>query len=127
MDISIFLAKVLGLYLLIMGVALILNQSSYKAIFVDLTKNAAFILLTGIIALILGIMMVTVHNVWTTDWRVVVTLLAWLTLVKGCVRVMFPAMAQVSIAKWMSSEAGYKASIILLLILGMFLAYHGYF
>ena len=34
--------------------------------------------------------MVLVHNVWVADWRIVITLLAWLTLIKGIVRLNLP-------------------------------------
>jgi hypothetical protein len=34
--------------------------------------------------------MVLFHNIWTSDWRFFVTLIAWITLLKGITILLFP-------------------------------------
>ena len=39
------------------------------------------IFITGVLALIAGLAIVNAHNLWVPDWRVVVTVLGWLSVV----------------------------------------------
>ncbi len=44
----------------------------------------------GIIWFMGGISVVWFHNVWARDWRVIVTLLGWMSLFAGLFRMAFP-------------------------------------
>ena len=33
------------------------------------------------------------HNVWTADWRVVITILGWLAVITGAIRIVCPQQA----------------------------------
>ncbi len=44
----------------------------------------------GVVTLVIGLAMVLVHNVWVLDWRVAITILGWLTLLKGFDLLFFP-------------------------------------
>jgi hypothetical protein len=37
----------------------------------------------------MGMLIVALHNVWSADWRLLVTLLGWLTVIKGAVITLF--------------------------------------
>jgi hypothetical protein len=43
------------------------------------------------ITFVMGMVIVALCNVWNADWRVLVTLLGWLTVVKGAVITLFPS------------------------------------
>lgn len=90
MEVSIFLGRALGIYLLIISLSMIFNHRVFFATFQQWIESPGVITLTAFISIILGILMILVHNVWVADWRVVITLLAWLTLIKGIVRLNFP-------------------------------------
>jgi len=88
MDISIFFARFYGSLFIILG-----SQS----VFVDLlgrtikmTKEHAITVATGYITFLLGLVTVILHNVWVADWRVVITILGWSTLIKGGMKIGFP-------------------------------------
>ncbi len=44
----------------------------------------------GIVWLMGGLAVVWFHNLWTKDWRVLVTLLGWMSLLAGLARMAFP-------------------------------------
>src|SRR5688572_14744603 len=88
---SIFLAKLLGPYCLIVATGVLLNQQSYRKVMEDIIHNGALMYLGGVIALIFGIWIVLVHNVWVMDWPVIITLLGWIGLLKGVWIIVFPA------------------------------------
>ena len=126
MELSIFLAKVLGLYFLIVSLGMIFNAGRFKPLIIDLIKSPALMFLTGFLALIIGILLVVSHNIWTADWRVVITILAWLSLIKGTIRIMVPQFAVKTIKKCTENNISYYISGLITLGIGLFLIYHGY-
>lgn len=90
MNTSIFLAQVLGLYLLIVGIAMLVNAKKMKAVVTEFLNSPALMFFGGVITLILGIILILIHNIWALDWRLIITLLAWLTFIKGFVNLVFP-------------------------------------
>ena len=73
MELSIFLAKVLGLYLIIVPAAVLLNRRHLARIIEEFCQSLALIVLSGFMALVLGLLVVVSHNIWSADWRVITT------------------------------------------------------
>ena len=44
----------------------------------------------GLLALTAGLAMLNVHRTWTSDWRVMITVLGWLFVVTGVIRIVLP-------------------------------------
>ncbi|MCW5518896.1 hypothetical protein J1N09_03535 [Aureitalea sp. L0-47] len=82
MDVSNYLAAFWGWYLIIFFVILSFNPKRVKQIFEDL-KDQKFTILAAFLAIILGLLTILAHNVWESDYRVVVTLLGWMALFLG--------------------------------------------
>ena len=55
-----------------------------------MTDNKAFVISTGYITLIMGLVTVILHNVWVIDWRIAITILGWSTVIKGIQKIGFP-------------------------------------
>jgi hypothetical protein len=126
-EVSIFLARALGWYLLIISLSMLINYKVFFNTFQQwVEQQPGIITLTAFISIILGILMVLVHNIWTLDWRIVVTILAWLTLIKGIVRLNFPFAVPQTMEFFHQRRPAYFALGILCLILALFLLLHGY-
>lgn len=54
------------------------------------TEDKTITVSTGYITFLLGLVTVTLHNIWVTDWKVAVTILGWVTLLKGIEKITFP-------------------------------------
>ena len=80
------LAVSLGLYMVAAGIGLLTERNSYATMIDELRENTALGFLTGAFVLALGAAMVAVHNLWTGPLAIVVSILAWWTLVKGVLR-----------------------------------------
>lgn len=126
MDVSIFLAKVIGLYLLIMAIALFVNGQKIKPIMSDLVRNPALMFMIGFICLILGLLLVIGHNLWVADWRVLITIIGWLTLIKGVSRVIYPQMDSKMVNFFLESHSAIYIAALIDLVLGVFLIYFGF-
>ncbi len=89
-NISIFLAKFWGWYLIIFFLILSLHPERIKQIFEDL-KDHKFVILASFMAIIIGLLNILVHNIWVTDWRLIITLFGWIALSKGLFLFIFPS------------------------------------
>ena len=124
MEQSIFLAKVIGLYLLIVSAAVLLRRKQFAELINEFTANRALVFLSGLVALVLGLLIVVSHNVWTADWREVITVMGWLMLAKGVIRILFPEkLGAVAINP---SSIKWTVASIVLLALGIYLTYIGF-
>ena len=125
---SIFLAKLIGPFLAVCGVALIFNAEAFRTIGDEIVRSPALIYLAGVLALVAGLAIVNTHNEWVEDWRVSITLIGWLCLFAGFVRLVFPrnvaalgssVVASVS-NNWIIGEG------VVILALGAWLSFKGY-
>lgn len=125
MDSSLFLGKILGLYLVIVGLAYILNRNFFQEMIRDFDKNTAVYLLGSIIALLFGLFIVVSHNVWEWSWRVVITVIGYLGLIKGVLLLNFPngwkKVSKLFVHKEMNLYFGGIS-----IVLGIFLLYHSF-
>lgn len=126
MDISIFLAKVLGIYLLVASIAFFVHTKKYKTIITDIKNSPALLCMSGALALITGLLIVVSHNIWTMDWRVVITILGWLSLIKGFLRLVFPQVSHQVLTRYLKNSSAYYFSASIMLILGVYLSYFGF-
>lgn len=125
MDISFFLAQLFGLYFVLAGAALLARPKGVTML-IETLGTPRSIYLTGFFVLLIGIPLVLVHNVWDGSWRVIITIIAWLALLKGIARVFFPEMV-VAWARGLANNEGIvKALIWAMIILGFYLLYIGF-
>lgn len=121
-----YLAAVLGWYLVIVSLFLLFRQDYVRSIMSDILMQRAFIFILGIITLILGLLMVVGHNIWVMGWPVIITLIAWVTVVSGILRLVFPEMA-IKMGQGMMSKPAYlNIASVIFLVLGLFLLYKVY-
>lgn len=90
MDTSHMLARIFGIILIVLYSGVLLNQQLYKDIWEDVLKRPIILIFSGFINLLLGLLVVQSHSIWTFDWRGLVTLLGWLLIVSGVLRLLFP-------------------------------------
>lgn len=91
MELSLFLAKAWGLLLPILCLAILRNQDRYLQM-VKAVMTEPVLFFSGMVALLIGIPHVLAHNIWIADWRGLVTLMGWLMVAKGVIRIFFPQM-----------------------------------
>ena len=70
--------------------------SSTESMNLEIFSNtsAHLVYLNGLLLFVAGLSIVRVHNVWTTDWPVLVTLMGWLFLLGGLIRMIAPVSTQ---------------------------------
>ena len=126
METSIFLAKVIGLVSVIGTTAILIHYKEFHALEKELIKNQISIYLSGFVFLMLGVLLVVSHSVWTRDWRLVITFVGWLVLLKGAGRIFFPNAVRDLIEKKLTNRWFFLGEIVFLLV-GLYLLYYGFF
>ena len=87
MEISLFLAKILGLTGAISTLLIILNYKKHIAMETETVKNSSSVYTSGFVFIIMGVLITVSHQVWTNDWRLIITILGWMLLLKGVMRI----------------------------------------
>ena len=124
---SVFLAKLIGPFCLIVGAGLVLNQAQFRALADEFMRSPALAFLTGLIALPAGLAIVLSHNVWTADWRVLITILGWLTVFKGAIRFLAPQQTLNVGRTFLAKRNVITISAAIWLVIGAVLCFFGYF
>jgi len=123
---SIFLARLLGPLLLLPGISLLLTPRTFRTMATELLGSLTLIYLFGLIDFAAGLAIVLTHNVWVANWRVIVTLIGWLMLVRGVVRILAADKIRPYARKLMGNKRLLPVSGGALVILGLVLCYFGY-
>jgi hypothetical protein len=87
-----FLAKLIGLYFILAALSMSIRGQGTVQMVTEILHDSSLMFLLGVITLIAGLAMVLAHNVWSGGaLRVTVTLIGWITLIKGLLFLFLPA------------------------------------
>lgn|SRR5690606_9004427 len=89
METSLFLAKFWGWYLIVFFVILTFNPIRIKQIFEDL-RDEKFLILSSLLATIVGLLNILFHNIWMPSWPLIITLIGWTSLFIGLALFIIP-------------------------------------
>jgi uncharacterized membrane protein len=126
MDASTLIARFLGPMMLVAGIALLANRRKMLEVFRDMVESPGLIFIAGVMALMVGVALVTFHNVWVADWRVFITVYGWLALLAGVVRMAFPDVAIGMGKRMMENRIVLIVAAVLNVLIGGFLSYMGF-
>jgi hypothetical protein len=90
MSTSLFLARLIGPVMLVIGLAVFANQRGFRDMAEEFMASRAMMFLAGIVLMPAGLAIVLTHNLWTADWRVLITIFGWLNVVGGAIRLAGP-------------------------------------
>lgn len=125
LDATQIIAQVFGLIVTIFGLSIIVNHKSVIASLEKTVQSKGSLWVLGFIILIMGAVMVVFHNFWTSGLELFITILSWLTLIKGIVIVALPNIA----AQWYRNIMSPNVILIqgfVATILGSLLLYFGF-
>ena len=109
------------------GGGMLYDRAGFRTLADEFLRSRALIYLAGLLALVPGLAVVLAHNVWVADWRILITLLGWLSVIGGTLRIVFPQqMTAIG-----SAVTAYKSSMLIaglvMIALGAILCFAGYF
>lgn len=123
-QLTVFLARLLGLFTVLIIAAMLLRGS----VMVDAAlANQPVMLTYGMISLALGLAMVLGHNIWSGGaLPVVVTLVGWLILAKGLALLLVPPEAMTRFYSHMQYRENFNFYLLPSLVIGLYLTWAGF-
>ena len=119
---TLFLAKLWGLYCIVVALALAARKQDTLRIVDAFLRNPSLKLLGGLIALVIGLAMVIGHNLWSGGpLPVVVTLLGWASLLKGAVFLFASPERSKNVYSLLGYEKYFRLYMAATLMLGLYL------
>ncbi len=126
METSIILAKIIGPLFAVIGVGIFINLEHYRRLIADFAASPLSIYMAGTIAMLVGLLIVTFHNDWEWRWPVIITIMGWLALLKGVVRIVAPKLVASRSEMYARNTNAAMATAIVVFVLGIVLTYFGY-
>ena len=125
MERSRYIAGLAGPLLGLLGLSLLLNRELAPALAEQLSRDLGLIVVSGGLLLVAGLAIVGSHNVWA-GWPVLVTLLGWLAVIGGVLRILIPARLA-ALAPSLVQNGGIVTGVsVLVLVLGIYLTAMSY-
>ncbi|MDN5898274.1 MAG: hypothetical protein L0H35_06405 [Psychrobacter sp.] len=121
---SFIIAKVLGLWFIIIAITAASKRSFIQAMVVELDNQKFAFYGFAIILLFLGLMLVTLHNFWYMNVITLVTIACWIILLKGVLMLAFPDCV-IKLAHKMVISNWYWVGIVVSFIIGVILLSYG--
>lgn len=124
MGLSILVARIAATIYLAVGIGGLFDKNYYKNVMKDVFSNRGVSLLIGFMTIVLCLPLTVYHNLWVQDWRVLITLIGWIGLIKGILYLAFPK----SLENFAKNLVGNNSVLFswIVLILGVIFAYFGF-
>jgi hypothetical protein len=123
---AVLIAKLVGPLFVAIGIGILLNAPFYAGMIVEAVHSPTLVYLSGVASLLAGLAILNAYRVWTANWRVIVTILGWLCVIGGIIRIVLP-----QVTAWLAT-ATYSGPTVLavvgaiVLVLGGYLSFEGY-
>ena len=127
MGVSLLIARIFGPCFMIVGLGMFLNPAFFQNVMDDFVKSAALVFFGGMASLVLGFLVVLVHNVWS-GWPVLITLFfGWAAIIKGIWIIVFPDSVVKLLQAYKKNKVLYMLHSVLAFVFGAVLLIVGYF
>ncbi|WP_242215727.1 hypothetical protein [Bacillus cereus group sp. BfR-BA-01383] len=90
METSIFLGLFWGWTTIIISGILFVRPSVLRELKKLVVEDRGFGIMYGFLSIFLGLGTVILHNIWAFNWQGLITLIAWLALLKGIYIIIYP-------------------------------------
>jgi hypothetical protein len=124
---TIFLAKLIGLYCVLFGLAMFAQKQAILDVVTAVLRDGPVLLLIELIGVAAGLAIVIGHNVWSGGaLAVVVTILGWIILIRGVVLLFLSPPGKVRFFEMFRYAQLFSLYAGITLVLGLYLTYAGF-
>jgi uncharacterized protein YjeT (DUF2065 family) len=123
---SLFLARLIGPVMLVVGLAVFANPRAFREMAEEFLASRALLFLSGLILMPAGLAIVLAHNLWSGDWRVLITLLGWLAAIGGALRLFGPLFVVKTGHAMLNKPYFASIAAAIWVVLGLLFCFFGY-
>ncbi len=119
---TIFLGRLLGLYLVAISVGMLANRRRTLNTLQDMARSGPWMLFSGMVATAAGLAVVLGHTVWSGGaLPVAVTLVGWAALMKGVTLLLIPGERIAAAYKGIGFERFFPVWMVVVLAIGLWI------
>jgi hypothetical protein len=126
MEHSMLIARILGPLFIVVTVGVLSNLDYYLKMINGFIAKPIILYMGGVMALFFGLLIVEFHNVWIAGWVVIITLLGWISLLKGCLLLMAPESTIRMFKEYAKNTTAIRGQVACGLLIGIYLTFMGY-
>jgi hypothetical protein len=104
---------------------MLVHQGRWKKLAIDFVGDPVWISFSGMVGAALGLAIVLVHNIWISEWPVLITLIGWIFLLQAIVRLFSPD-TFVKVMKDLMAKSGHTIFVWVWLLVGAYLTWKGF-
>ncbi len=119
-------ARVMGPFLVVVTATAVARTSDMRTLLSEFGANFVWPWVTGAFVLLSGLVVVALHQHWRGAAAVIVSLLGWLTALKGLFLMAFPH-TYISMAdSALNATTGWRTGFVVMGLIGLYLTYVGW-
>ena len=90
METSILISQLLGSVYVLVGLGMFISKEHYSKLLRSFKDSPSLLYLGGILAFVIGFLILKYHWVWAADWRSLITLIGVFACLKGVLLLLIP-------------------------------------
>jgi hypothetical protein len=126
MELTILLSKVFGLYLIIVGLAIMLRQRYFMPVFGGFVHDRLMRAVVAVTELLGGLFLVVTHSFWSTLQESVISLFGWMAVLEASFYLLASDETVEKMFKLFNIKAWYTYGGLGSVILGIYMAGSGF-
>jgi hypothetical protein len=124
---TIYLGKLIGLYCVLIALAMISHKQATVDTMTALVRDPPVLFFASVMAMVAGLAIVLAHNVWSGGaLPVVVTLVGWISLIKGLIFLLLSPEMSVSYFEALRYGQLFYLYTSIVLVIGIYLTFSSF-
>lgn len=111
--------------MLVVAAIMVLRKNQMALTINELLSSRSLLMFAGSINLLFGLAIAIGHPIWELTWRGLITLIGYISVLKGVMRIAFPDQEN-EVGKILMQGMGYWIVCIVVVLIGAFLTYYGF-
>ena len=126
MALTLLLAKVIGIVLAVIGSAILVRRHYFLPIFAAYVEERLVRTTMSMIELLVGILLVVAHNVWSPLPAALITLLGWMAVLEALIYLFLPDRWVARFIATFNTSFFYVVGGLLAIVVGIYLTGFGF-
>jgi len=126
MALTVLLAKVLGLFLVIVGAAIMLRRRYFLPVFGVYPEQRLVRAVVSMAQLLAGLFLIVMHNVWWPLPAALITIIGWMVVIEAGIYLLLPDDMVSRFIRTFNTAAWYVFGGVLAIAVGAYLAAFGF-
>jgi hypothetical protein len=123
---AVLIARLVGPLFVVIGLGVLLNARFYQGAIIEAVHSPTLVYLSGIASLLAGLAILNAHREWTAGWPVIITILGWLCVIGGIVRIVLPRVIERFATSIYSTPTALMIVGAIVLVVGGYLSFVSY-